>query len=153
METKTALIKSIVPKTAGSGRSYWTVDTDQGTMNCFESDLIPRLIIGANITMNVQRSTDGAFLNIRGILDPTQTNIPQQNSVPISKENVQKQFNNSNDDKTKTFRTSYRKDIFIALLNSKDKWEAKMDFTVKQLMMMSIELEKQAWGDLKNETL
>ena len=139
-------------KTSQNGRDYTVFDTNLGKMSCFESDVIAscKENEGKIISVEVAESEkDGrTWRNIRGFNEVvSQANelvIDDKIKIPLPIETAEKHDKMVNDvvpGKNTTMYTSYAKDIFIALVNSK---EFESNPSVDEDMNVAIELVKQA---------
>jgi len=139
MET-TVTIKGVEEKESKAGRKYFSFETDQGRMTCFEGSLVEVLKkkVGEKVNVDVQE-TNG-FKNIKKILTEVKTEKIPAIQAPIKEE----KFEEARAEKNKSIYTSYAKDLFIVMLENADASTIKSTKDFENIMAESVKLVKQA---------
>jgi len=144
METQTIKILGIEAKSSESGTKYWTVKTDLGNVNCFEESIVDQLNLNKSYHAIIAKNErDGkTFMNLRKLVT-----IPEEKIEKETKETKKDIFTEAREEKNRSFRAAYAKDIFISFLENREKLEFK-DLTSREILGEAIKAEKFIWNSL-----
>jgi len=121
----TIQIKGKVEKTSQAGKVYWSIDTDQGVMSCFEKSVAEKLDEG---THDVEVVESKGYKNIRAYYDKSE--------VPVEKVGSQEptdKFKEAREEKNRTMYVAYAKDILVALMPHADAAETLEELEEKAI--------------------
>ena len=115
METKTISIKLIEQRQSQQGKTYWSIETDQGKMTCFEKDIAEQLQKAqfAGVRAAVSVVEKNGFVNIRKVVDVL-------TSLPAEVEDKGEKFTEARAAKDTSIYTSYVKDLVISGMKLED---------------------------------
>ena len=135
MET-TIIVKGIEQKQSKTGRTFWSIDTDQGKMSLFDQPLLINFVIGKSL--NIDFTEANGFKNIHKVLDGVKTEKPNQ-AVQSDK------FTEAREEKNRTMYVSYSKDFFIEIYNIDQMKPKEMDrLNAPNVMNLAVLMIKQA---------
>lgn len=118
MET-TIQINGLEEATSKAGKTYWKVQTSDGSMSCFEKSIADELVVGERVTIEVISSADGKFKNIRKICNK----VPMEKvgyEAPVPMENKHDKFAQARAEKNTTMYVAYAKDLVVAGMNGEE---------------------------------
>lgn len=113
-------IQNIEATTSKAGKKYYKIQTDQGGYSCFEGDVVAQLREGK--TYDVETASNGTFKNIRKVLSEF-TGIETIKPTEFTNGKAPTQ-----EDKHITMKTSYGKDILVAMIGSSKEMIPYNDF-------------------------
>ena len=108
--------------------------TEVGT--CWDKDIYEKLYEGKSYNVDIQKSKDGKFNNIRKLYEDEATTETAEEVVKEDK------FSGARVEKNKSFYTAYAKDIFIAMLQNAKINHNHPDYSAT--MSVAVKLVKQA---------
>jgi hypothetical protein len=134
-------VKGISIMQGKSGQQYFSIETDQGKLTCFEKKITDELQKNVGNKVKVEIVTnDRGFRNIRKFLGaPTKSEIMTTPAVQ-AKQGV---FAEARQEKNKSMYVSYTKDIFLEIYKTQAGKDIVME-SVEELMTKSIKLIKMA---------
>jgi len=111
-------INDVEKRQSKAGKEYWAINTNDGTMTCFEKNIAEELSakIGSNVACEVAESK--GFKNIRGISVYKEEVVRDEIINEPKKENNKDKFSVARDEKNKSFWISYSKDTFNGMIGA-----------------------------------
>lgn len=141
MENKETIIeiRGISIKEGKTGQQYFSIETDQGIVTCFEKPIVDELKknVGNHVKVEIAENAKG-FRNLRkflGIATKTEVQAKPQAEPRADL------FAEARDSKNKAMFVSYAKDIFLEILKSKMPEEPETAVMIRAIKLVKMAIQ------------